>query len=85
MAISFDEGAPKDRFTFANTYAFAIEVAKVTLALSGSKSGLNLDTSLGYQTYKVLDRAPKEMRPTSFRYRWIYSVESSFKKIGGLS
>jgi hypothetical protein len=45
MFISFDEGAPKDRFTFSNTGNCAIEAATVKLDLSGSKSGLIFDVT----------------------------------------
>lgn len=58
MAISFDEGAPKDRFTFANTGACTIEAAKVTLDLSGSKSGLIFDVTgngAGVEVFQPLE------------------------------
>lgn len=45
MAVSFDEGAPKDRFTFTNTGSCAITNAQVLLDLSGSKSGLIFDVT----------------------------------------
>lgn len=45
MVVSFDEGAPKDRFTFTNTGACAIQNAMITLDLSSSKSGLIFDVT----------------------------------------
>lgn len=45
IAVTFDEGAPKDRFTFTNTGACNILNAKVTLDLSSSKSGLIFDVT----------------------------------------
>lgn len=45
LRTDFDEGAPKDRFTFSNTSKCIIENAKVTLDLSGSKSGLIFDVT----------------------------------------
>ena len=43
--MSFDEGAPKDRFTFANTGSCAIADAQIVLDLSSSKSGLIFDVT----------------------------------------
>lgn len=45
LAVSFDEGAPKDRFTFANTGSCTIANAQVLLDLSSSKSGLIFDVT----------------------------------------
>jgi hypothetical protein len=45
LAVSFDEGAPKDRFTFANTGSCTITNAQVLLDLSTSKSGLIFDVT----------------------------------------
>jgi hypothetical protein len=45
MFISFDEGAPKDRFTFLNTGNCTIKAATVKLDLSGSQSGLIFDVT----------------------------------------
>lgn len=45
LAVSFDEGAPKDRFTFANTGSCAITNAQILLDLSSSKSGLIFDVT----------------------------------------
>lgn len=45
LAVSFDEGAPKDRFTFTNTGSCTITNAIVTLDLSSSKSGLIFDVT----------------------------------------
>ena len=45
LVVSFDEGAPKDRFTFANTGSCAITNAQVLLDLSTSKSGLIFDVT----------------------------------------
>ncbi len=45
LAVSFDEGAPKDRFTFANTGTCAITNVQILLDLSSSKSGLIFDVT----------------------------------------
>jgi len=45
MIVTFDEGAPKDRFTFTNTGDCNIQNAKITLDLSSSKSGLIFDVT----------------------------------------
>lgn len=45
LAVSFDEGAPKDRFTFANTGSCTIAGANILLDLSSSKSGLIFDVT----------------------------------------
>lgn len=45
LAVSFDEGAPKDRFTFANTGSCTIADAQIVLDLSSSKSGLIFDVT----------------------------------------
>lgn len=58
MAIDFDEGAPKDRFTFANNGSCTIANAKVTLDLSGSKSGLIFDVTgngAGVEVFQPLE------------------------------
>lgn len=53
MAVSFNEGAPKDRFTFSNTGDCTIETAAVTLDLSGSQSGLIFDVTSQGQGVEV--------------------------------
>ncbi|AXI48964.1 aggregation factor core [Sulfitobacter sp. SK012] len=45
MAFSFNEGAPKDRFTITNTGSCSIENATIMLDLSTSKSGLIFDVT----------------------------------------
>ena len=45
LAIHFDEGAPKDRFSFRNTGDCTITNAKLTLDLSASSSGLIFDVT----------------------------------------
>lgn len=45
MTVIFDEGAPKDRFTFTNTGSCTITDAKIALDLSSSKSGLIFDVT----------------------------------------
>ncbi|MCR9237465.1 MAG: aggregation factor core [Alphaproteobacteria bacterium] len=58
MAVKFGEGAPKDRFTFENNGACTIANAKVTLDLSGSKSGLIFDVTskgAGVEVFQPLE------------------------------
>lgn len=58
MAVSFDEGAPKDRFTFANTGSCTIAAARIMLDLSGSKSGLIFDVTgkgAGVEVFQPLE------------------------------
>lgn len=58
LAVRFDEGAPKDRFTFANTGSCALENAVMTLDLSGSKSGLIFDVTnsgAGVEVFQPLE------------------------------
>lgn len=45
LSAQFDEGAPKDRFTFTNIGACAITNATLTLDLSTSDSGLIFDVT----------------------------------------
>ncbi len=45
ITAMFEEGAPKDRFTFTNVGSCDIVDATLTLDLSGSKSGLIFDVS----------------------------------------
>ncbi len=45
IAFSFNEGAPKDRFTITNTGSCSIENATIMLDLSTSKSGLIFDVT----------------------------------------
>ena len=58
LLIKFDEGAPKDRFTFANTGACKLENAVIRLDLSGSKAGLIFDTTskgAGVEVFQPLE------------------------------
>lgn len=45
LQVRFDEGAPKDRFTIANTGACALGAASLTIDLSGSPYGLIFDVT----------------------------------------
>ncbi len=45
LTVSFDEGAPKDRFTFLNTGNCTLKDAVIRLDLSTSKAGLIFDTT----------------------------------------
>ncbi|MEM6408486.1 MAG: aggregation factor core [Pseudomonadota bacterium] len=45
ISVTFDEGAPKDRFTFTNSGACAIGPAKLVLNLGDSAAGLIFDTT----------------------------------------
>lgn len=45
LVATFDEGAPKDRFTFQNVGNCTIENATLTLDLSGSAAGLIFDVT----------------------------------------
>lgn len=45
IEVLFDEGAPKDQFTFTNTSGCALEAAVITLDLSESNAGLIFDTT----------------------------------------
>ncbi len=58
LAVRFDEGAPKDRFSFENTGACAIEGATVTLDLGGSAAGLIFDVTsegAGVEVFQPLE------------------------------
>jgi len=58
VSVSFDEGAPKDRFTFTNTGSCTIENAALTLDLSGSSSGLIFDVTnkgAGVEVFQPLE------------------------------
>ncbi|MEM7303130.1 MAG: aggregation factor core [Pseudomonadota bacterium] len=58
LKAEFDEGAPKDRFTFTNIGSCDIIDAKLVLDLSGSKSGLIFDVSdsgSGVQVFQPFD------------------------------
>lgn len=58
LTVAFDEGAPKDRFTFSNNGDCNIEAAKLTLDLSGSKSGLIFDVTskgAGVEVFQPLE------------------------------
>lgn len=45
ISVRFDEGAPKDRFTFENVGSCPISASKLVLDISGSKAGLIFDTT----------------------------------------
>lgn len=58
LTVDFDEGAPKDRFTFTNTSSCALKDTTVTLDLSGSKSGLIFDVTnagAGVEVFQPLE------------------------------
>ncbi|MFT5115366.1 MAG: hypothetical protein ACI8P9_004714 [Parasphingorhabdus sp.] len=63
MLISFDEGAPKDRFTFTNSGNCTIEAATVKLDLSSSKAGLIFDVTEngeGVEVFQPLEITSRE-------------------------
>lgn len=56
--VRFIEGAPKDRFTFTNSGACALENARIELDLSGSKAGLIFDITAagaGVEVFQPLE------------------------------
>lgn len=58
LLVSFDEGAPKDRFTFENNSKCAIKASTLTLDLSGSSAGLIFDVTAsgaGVQVFQPLE------------------------------
>ena len=58
LAVTFDEGAPKDRFTFKNVGTCAIKASELVLDLSGSKSGLIFDVTAsgaGVEVFQPLE------------------------------
>ncbi|WP_305984093.1 aggregation factor core [Roseibium sp. MMSF_3544] len=58
IAVRFDEGAPKDRFTFQNVGSCPIGNSELTLDISGSKSGLIFDTTgngAGVEVFQPLE------------------------------
>lgn len=58
VVVRFDEGAPKDRFSFSNTTDCTITNATLTLDLSGSKSGLIFDVTnkgAGVEVFQPLE------------------------------
>lgn len=58
LAVRFDEGAPKDRFTFKNVSACAVENASLELDLSGSAAGLIFDVTAsgaGVEVFQPLE------------------------------
>lgn len=58
IAVRFDEGAPKDRFTFENTSTCAIRSAQMTLDLTPSRGGLIFDVTAageGVEVYQPLE------------------------------
>lgn len=63
LSVTFDEGAPKDRFTFQNTSACDIAPAVVTLDLSGSSAGLVFDVTgqgAGIEVFQPLEMVSGE-------------------------
>lgn len=58
LDVRFDEGAPKDRFSFVNTGACTIENATLLLDLSGSSAGLIFDVTAqgaGVEVFQPLE------------------------------
>ncbi len=58
LAVAFDEGAPKDRFTFKNVGTCAIGASTLLLDLSGSKAGLIFDVTdsgAGVEVFQPLE------------------------------
>lgn len=58
VSATFQEGAPKDRFTFRNDGACAITSAQIVLDLSGSKAGLIFDVTsqgAGVEVFQPLE------------------------------
>ncbi|MEO0328626.1 MAG: aggregation factor core [Pseudomonadota bacterium] len=58
LITKFDEGAPKDRFTFSNASNCALNNAIIRLDLSGSKAGLIFDTTdkgAGVEVFQPLE------------------------------
>lgn len=58
VRVAFDEGAPKDRFTFRNTGKCTLSSAKIVLDLSRSKAGLIFDVTssgAGVEVFQPLD------------------------------
>ncbi|WP_299480677.1 aggregation factor core [uncultured Roseibium sp.] len=58
IAVRFDEGAPKDRFSFENVGSCTIGSSELTLDISGSASGLIFDTTgkgAGVEVYQPLE------------------------------
>lgn len=58
LAVRFDEGAPKDRFSFENTSACAIRNATLVLDLAGSSAGLIFDVTgqgAGVEVFQPLE------------------------------
>jgi len=53
VAVRFDEGAPKDRFTFTAAQSCLTEPVAVTIDLSGSDAGLIFDVSAQGQGVEV--------------------------------
>ena len=58
LAVSFDEGAPKDRFTFKNSGECVLESGRIDLDLSRSASGLIFDVTgagAGVEVFQPLE------------------------------
>ncbi|MEM6888080.1 MAG: aggregation factor core [Pseudomonadota bacterium] len=58
LEVRFMEGAPKDRFIFANASACPLEAAVITLDLAGSAGGLIFDvtgTGAGVSVYQPFE------------------------------
>ncbi len=63
LKVTFDEGAPKDRFTFQNESSCAIRSSILTLDLSGSAAGLIFDVTAsgaGVQVFQPLEMVSGE-------------------------
>nr|WP_319382767.1 aggregation factor core [uncultured Roseibium sp.] len=58
ISVRFDEGAPKDRFTFENVGSCPISASELVLDISGSKAGLIFDTTgsgAGVEVFQPLE------------------------------
>ncbi|MEM8700617.1 MAG: aggregation factor core [Pseudomonadota bacterium] len=58
ISVRFDEGAPKDRFTFENVGSCPIGASELVLDISGSKAGLIFDTTgagAGVEVFQPLE------------------------------
>ncbi|MEL7529161.1 MAG: aggregation factor core [Pseudomonadota bacterium] len=58
ISVRFDEGAPKDRFTFENVGNCPIGASELVLDISGSKAGLIFDTTgsgAGVEVFQPLE------------------------------
>ncbi|MEL7228376.1 MAG: aggregation factor core [Pseudomonadota bacterium] len=58
VLVAFDEGAPKDRFTFRNSGSCPLSAAQLVLDLSTSRAGLIFDVTAsgaGVEVFQPLD------------------------------